>query len=386
MHTITENLEAALHLEAIADVMLRSGSLIADDLTIHERGGDFWCSIDAEPGIAGRPLLAYPPECKVPMDSIQWADDSHLLRPLDGLCQLSDSQRCILDHWLALVNDADKLNKIRQRKPLFALKQQELRGHLAAAGYSYLNHPPPTEAAALHRVLISWHSGSGGKTSNGEKQPRQHHLIPLQHFFNHHPDGGNQGQTSPEGWCLVTTGRNSSDQQTYENYGDLDALQLLMGFGYVEADTPVVHSVPAELDGGAIGSVRLIGRTPRYLRGLKMPDVPRLWRKDDGQFVIQSLSIRAESRHRVRECLSLVYRGIASLGEEEALRAADRLLDAVVQANLDYYQRLDAMLAQANNQSAHKGLDVPQEVKPIEQMLELVSRVQQNKITHWWGR
>jgi hypothetical protein len=309
----------------IADVMLRSGSLIADDLTIHERGGDFWCSIEVEPGIAGRPLLAYPPECQVPMDSIQWADDPHLLRPLDGLSQLSDSQRCILDHWLALVNDADKLNKIRQRKPLFALKQQELRGHLAAAGYSDLNQPPPTEAAALHKVLITWHSGSGGKTSNGEKQQRQHHLIPLQHFFNHHPDGGNQGQTSPEGWCLVTTGRNSSDQQTYENYGDLDALQLLMGFGYVEKDTPVVHSVPAELDGGAIGSVRLIGRTPRYLRGLKMPDVPRLWRKDDGQFVIQSLSIRAENRHRVRECLSLVYRGIAKFGQEEALRSAEKV-------------------------------------------------------------
>ena len=167
MHTITENSDAARHLQAIADVMLASGSLIADDLTIHERGGDFWCSIEAEPGLAGRPLLIYPPVCTVPMNPIQWADDPHLLRQSDGLSQLSDSQRCILDHWLALVNDADKLNKIRQRKPLFALKSPELRGHLAAAGYPDLNQPPPTEAASIHKVLISWHSGSGGKTANG---------------------------------------------------------------------------------------------------------------------------------------------------------------------------------------------------------------------------
>jgi hypothetical protein len=386
MHTITENLDAALHLQAIADVMLRSGSLIANDLTIHERGGDFWCSIIAEPGIAGRPLLAYPPECKVPMDSIQWADDPHLLRPIDGLSQLSDSQRCILDHWLILVNEAGKLDKIRQRHPLFALKHKELRGHLAAAGYPDLNQPPPTEAAALHKVLIGCHSCSGIKISNGEKQERQQHLIPLHHFFNHHPDGGTQGQTSPEGWRLVTTGRNSSDDQTFENYGDLDALQLLMAFGYVEGFTPVVHSVPAELDGGAIGSVRLIGRTPRYLRGLKMPDAPRLWRKDDGQFTIQSLSIRSKNRHRVRECLSLVYQGIAKLGKEEALRAADRLLDDVVQANLVYYQRLDALLAQVIAHLAHNDFNTAQEVGAIEQMLEFVSRDQQNRITHWWGR
>ena len=220
----------------------------------------------------------------------------------------------------------------------------------------------------------------------GEKQQRQQHLIPLHHFFNHHPDGGTQGQTTPEGWCLVTTGRNSSNEQTYENYGDLDALQLLMGFGYVEEDTPVVNSVPVELDGGAIGSVRLIGRTPRYLRGLKMPDVPRLWREDNGQFVIQSLSIRAENRHQVRECLSLVYRGIAKLGQEQALRAAEQLLDVIVQANLDYYQRLDALLTQVNAQSAHNDIDLSQGLKPIEQMLELVSLVQQDKITRWWGQ
>jgi hypothetical protein len=81
-----------------------------------------------------------------------------------------------------------------------------------------------------------------------------------------------------------------------------------------------------------------------------------------------------------------VYRGIADLGEEDALRAADRLLDAVVQANLDYYQGLVALLTPVNVQSAYNVLDVPQEVKPIEQILELVSRDQQKKITHWWGR
>ena len=115
---------------------------------------------------------------------------------------------------------------------------------------------PATDPTAVRATVVRWHSGDISGDSTVEKL----HLLPLKHLVNHHPDGGQSVQPGMPRRTTVTTGLNSSATETFEDYGELDALQLLMHHGYVDHDAQVVHSLPIRVTHPVVGSLQVAGR------------------------------------------------------------------------------------------------------------------------------
>ena len=209
-------------------------------------------------------------------------------------------------------------------------------------------------------------------------------MIPLKHLVNHHPDGAPQGDPQRPGRVTVVTGRNTGPRQTYENYGDLDALQLLMLFGYVDDAARSVHSVPVDLPGAAGGPIRVTARAPRNPRAQVVPDVPVLSQADEG-LSLRHVTIRPGNRGRVRDYLAMAVRARTGLPEQAALRATEALLDDVALANVGYYDTLDVLVAKAYPDSGDRRIDEVTRTAPVAQMLRSVASLQRERIAAWWG-
>ena len=402
MRCDTEDDRAAKLLYGMAETLREAGGFVAEEFTVHERGGDFWCSVAGPTPQPGRVLVDYPAALTVPLGRVEWADDPTTLAPVAGIGGLADPQRRLLDAWLDLVNGAEKLITISQRVPRFAVADPVLRDHLAGAGYPDMAEPR-SDTPALHRTLIAWHS-MGTRTESPDEPGWR--LIPLKQLVNHHPDGTPQHLPNPGGRVTVLTGPNSTSTQTYENYGDLDALQLVMLFGYVDDTTRLVHSVPVEIPEAPGGPIRVWARAPRNPRAQVVPDVPVL-REEDGRLLMRHLTVRKGNRGRVRDYLAMAIRSRAGVSAEAAARAAEEILDDVVAANIAYYAELDRILDRVATRDAGDpgdrirprrsrqsdavasrspgDADPVSGTAPVGQMLRDVSRIQRQRLASWWG-
>lgn len=392
----------AADLTAIADAVRAAGGFVAEDFTVHESGGDFWCSIGEQIGVAGRLLVDYPNDFTVPMHTLTWTDDPDTLEPTDGLDDLSDVQRTLVTHWLGLVNRGQKLRLVRERVPQFALVDPTLRDLLAEAGYPRMAEAGQAEdrLVEVRSTLIGWHSAGGG----GAEEP-QWNLIPLKHLVNHDPAGAAQSGPKFRGRTIVQTSATSSREQTFENYGDLDALQLLMSFGYVPQTAPLVHSVPVRIEDADLGAVQVVARAPRNPRGIKARDVPALRRNDDdGALMLRHLSLREGNRGRIRDFLAMPVQSETGADPAKARQVSDRLLDALGQANLGHYRKILARLDEVDGETqvpegqeiddvsaGERGrpkpdgeLDPQQRVGPVHAMLRAAVEQQIAALGRWW--
>jgi hypothetical protein len=392
MDVETSDSTVAEHLTAIASVVRASGGFIARDFTVHEHRGDYWCSIKDQPAVAGRLLVDYPAELTIPLSHIDWADNATELVPVGGLARLSLNQRELLERWLALMNSGNRMTKVGQRLPRHAIADPEVRVMLADAGYPGFDIDElSSPVRAIRQDVVSWHSvrehgpkDQDGRGSHGLR------LIPLKQLLNHHPRGAPQLGLRRRDGVAVTTGSNSSAKQTYENYGDLDALQLLMSFGYVDDTAELVHSVPVSVDGGPLGRVSVVARAPRKPRAVRARDIPVLSRSG-GETTIRDLAIRPGSRSRARALVTLAMRSSGELNESAAARVADDFLDSIVAANLDYYDRLITLLGSAHTDSIRHPVGVQPRIDRISRattapgMLLAVAELQKWRLTSWWA-
>ena len=54
MRVVSDDPDVVRLLQGIAKELTAVGGFVADDFTVHERAGDFWCSITDQPGVADR--------------------------------------------------------------------------------------------------------------------------------------------------------------------------------------------------------------------------------------------------------------------------------------------------------------------------------------------
>lgn len=387
----SDNPHVAHGVRELARIIEANDGLVADDFIVREDSGFFDCAIAAQAGVPDRILVSYSTELTVPMGQIEWSDDADLLDPVGGLTELNTVQRSLLDQWLAIINSTDKIAGIRKSLPRFSVAHWGLRHHLADAGFPHLRTIDSANEAK--EIMISWHCGGigpsatntvAGKTNQPDvgterTDPRRNSrrfLIPLKHFLNHDPEGATQ--IPVPGRTAVATSASSSRAGTYENYGDLDALQLLVGFGYVDSRAPLVHSVPTEVDTDAWGKVVLEWRGTR--NGDPVRDIPRVERTEEG-LRIHHLTARPTNRARIVTLLSMVGQSGFGMTPNLSTNAAESLLDAIASANVRYYERLDQLVLEA--QRAAHGLDA--QPPGILADLAVVSLLQRERLTQMWG-
>lgn len=381
MRVETDRPEIATALARTAATLRAADGFVADDFTVRESGGHISCAISKRIGEAGRLLVSYPRELTVPMHVLEWVDRPDALELADPAAarrSLSRGQWRLLVDWLTLINAVDRMAHVRAAMPRFAVADPALRHHLADAGYPAMRDAPSN--AGVRETTIAWHSTGGGKGPDGSPQWR---LIPLKHLVNHHPTGADQNPDP--GRTAVATSATSDATETFENYGDLDALQLLMGFGYVDAAARHVHSVPVEVESAALGRVVVRWRAPRNPRAEVALDVPAISRLESEATVdevardveaaaslapgegsrptpsrrpglparigyaghgieLRHLTFRPDNRARVAAYLAMACQSIAGMTADEARREAEATLDAILAANQAYYCRLDGLV------------------------------------------
>lgn len=367
MRVEAERADVAAALTRMATSIRAEDGFVADDFVVRERGGQLSCAIDAHPGEPGRLLVSYPPRLLAPMHLIDWADRPDRMELADPAAisqALTTPQRQLLDDWLILINAVDRTAHVRAAMPSYAISDGPLRHHLADAGYPAMRDTPTD--ADVRETVVTWHSMGAGPGPDGGQRWR---LIPLKHLVNHHPTGA--GQNPDPGRTAVATSTTSDANETFENYGDLDALQLLMTFGYVDDSAPMVHSVPVAVESPALGQVVVRWRAPRNPRAEVARDVPVLAPvADDGGIELRHLTIRPDNRAPVAAYLAMACQSIAGMMPGPAAREAESILDAVVDANLAYYGRLDALLTAS-----------PEPFIPLAE----VSLLQQQRLRAMWG-
>ncbi len=146
----------------------------------------------------------------------------------------------------------------------------------------------------------------------------------------------------------MVTSATSDSVETFENYGDLDALTLAMSFGFASMNALLVHSVPLSVESPGFGRVQVRWRPPRYAdsdQPAVAAVVPQLRPTDDG-FELHHLTIRPGNRSAVARLLGMAAQSRGGMTAEAATRAAEDLLDAVCEQNLRYYRRLDELVAE----------------------------------------
>ncbi|TXH43230.1 MAG: hypothetical protein E6Q90_07445 [Actinobacteria bacterium] len=370
MRVESDQADVAAALQRMAATIRAEGGFVADDFTVRVRDRQLSCAIADQPGEAGRLLVSYPTSLQVPMSVLAWADNPNAMELADPSApaprgRLGRPQRSLLEDWLEIINAVDRVAHVRASVPEHAIADPAVRHHLADAGYPALREPNTDEA--VRQTVIAWHSSGAGTAPDGSQRWR---LIPLKHLVNHHPDGADQ--VPVPGRTAVATSATSDAVETFENYGDLDALQLLTFFGYVDRSAPLVHSVPVEVESPAVGRVVVRWRAPRNPRAAEARDVPEIAPLDGevGGLAIRHLTIRPDNRARVAAYLSMACQSIGGLEAPRARREGEGILDSILAANEAYYQGLDRLLAASAD--------------PFLPLVE-VSLLQQQRLREMWG-
>lgn len=400
MRVVTERSEVGSALREMAEELSSRGGSIAPDFTVHERDGHLSVAVGSrEPK---RIVVSYPSALRPPMGGLKWRAEPERLCVADGMAQLASPHRVIVQAWLTLINSIGRPKHVRESVPRYAVASWSLRHHLAQGGYPDLRQPPCL--ASVQQTVIAWHSAGAinpprspgdvlakghpsgepdvGGVDGARPDLRDWFLIPLKCFVNHHPDGANQNPIP--GKIAVSTATPTDTAEIFEDYGDLDAMQLLMNFGYLDSAAPLVHSVPVEVESAHLGRVVVRWRAPRNPRGgAAARDAPTLRPTEEG-LELRHLTARPENRARVAAFLAMAGQARAGLSPSDARVEAEALIDTIAQANLTYYRSLDELVVEAIANPAPPIVEGfgTSEILPT---IAAMSMLQQQRLKTFWG-
>jgi len=345
-----------------AQIIRNNGGFVAEDFTVHYFDGHFFSSIKDQIGTPDRVLVHYPMHLAVPLSEIEWSDDPQSMGSYTAPTTLDANQLRLLDLWVTMVDHAEKLNMIQTIVPDFAIGNSELRAALLNLGFPKFDEVPHPQDAK--KTLISWHSFGSGRGDQSKKR-----LIPLKMFVNHHHSGARQ--SLPDPGIHVLTSKTSNSEQTYENYGDLDAMQLLTGFGFVDHEAPVVHSTPLEVE-SSIGVIAVNARSWRYPPQESGRQALTWIQSDDGSVSLRHLAIRPDNRHSTVTYLAMGIQSMVGSTADVAQKEAERLINEILQINHNKYSQVIRVLPleESGKQSAT--------------MVREACEIQVRKLVQWW--
>lgn len=375
MRVATDNSAIANSLQEMARLVVAGGGVVADDFTVHERDGFMWASISEELGVADRELVRYPQSVTVPFDDIVWESDFDSLVPTQPPTHLTEIQQGLLGSWLSIINSGRKLAALRRMLPSYSLTDEATRKHLAEG--RHLETHSPDGPDQLHNAMCMMHAQAGmhpqpDGTVTQTRSRRSANLIPLKAFVNHDPSGSKQHRRRYGTDVVVLTSATSNETQTFEDYGDLDAMQTAINMGFVCRDARVVHMTPTHIEDPLVGIVRVNRAAPRkHRKGAQ--DVPVVQATEDG-LALSVLTARPGNYHRVLALLSMVYQS-KGLSTTRATEAAEALMVGVAEDTRNYLLELASLTRAAQH------LD---DSDLVLANLNLAATIQAQAIERWW--
>lgn len=329
MRIETDNRDAATALRRTAELIEKHGGTVSPDFIVRESAGVFHCAVRGSAGQPGRQLVTYDRSLRPPMDHIKWRDVGGSLPDTADLDGLSGVHRALAEEWLALMDCTDKVTQVRSGLPWLAVTDQAIREHVASAGFSEMAALPPP--AGARRALVAIHCGS--HPAGGLR------LVPLKCLVNHDIDGADQ--SAVPGVVSVVTSATSDEQGTYEYYGDLDAMQLAIWHGYLDAGASFVHALPCTIE--ARGTrVTVTANNGGY----RDPQPPSFSPTDHG-LAVSRLTFRRHNWGRLQVFMSLALAGRFGLSESSSHLAANAVLTDIWATTCMFYERLAVLVEQS---------------------------------------
>lgn len=421
MHVVSDDPEVRRLVNLIAETVTANGGLIHPDLIVNHDGASLWISLPRaanphaddcldKPQPDAPALLVIPNELHIPVTNLDWVPSDDHLAYRGSTEHLTEPQRTILDAMVALFNAIDKvrvigqgyarhaldddaddgdpelLALIREARPGFGRASGATGDGLAAGSTVRPSDPGPTEAATparrpppdlpgdspAHTVVRSRLRSEMGE---GDEGPIGF-FMPMIDMLNHHPYGSRYERTDDGAW-LIRVHHPTPGDQVFVRYNKADALGVALSLGYFEPDARFVASVACEFELAPIGHVQVRGVSASRRR---LP-APRVERTDDG-LTLSGVVLEHGPRDALAMLLAMPLRSLlpdASAAEVESL--TDRLLAAIVAANVDFYTRLAALCAP--DWDAATDTDALYPSGPLRPMMGLVARRQLDLLAEW---
>lgn len=384
-------------IEESASALCEGGALISPHLVVREHRGFFWAEADRTDVDDGQTLVDYSNDQRPRLDTIQWSLDGDEIVAGEGIELLDMRARRLVEAWLVMIQRTGKITQAKEQVPALAVSNWRLREHLAAGGFPGLLETP-TEHDVISTV-IAWHATGAGPRDSLPRQDiadpsidggrplrlpgrRRWFLIPIKCFVNHHSKGARQQVA--RGRVTVVARRPTATDEIFENYGDLDSLQLLMNFGFVDNSAGVVHSVPVSVESRVVGRVSVLTRPPRKPGvSREVLDTPLIRPVEDG-LQVRHLALRPGNLAKSIQLLAMAIQAHRRVTADAAANEAQAVIDAILEANLDYYSELNRLAARNMNTPTNTATGDFGSSKVLPLILS-VSRLQERRLLGGWG-
>jgi len=303
-------------LTEIVEVLVAGGATFHRGLRIVEADGAMSLHIDdpvTGPDADGdrrRSMLArIPVELLVPIEAIRWAPDPDRLIVESVGPGLSATRRRLLDAHVALYNITGKPAWARRHLPRVALASDDplwtavglLRPGVLAAD---ADRPTGDDRSMAEAFIATRTLGAARSDVTGDDgAPPGPVLMPIIDLMNHHRRGA--GYSVADGMLRVLVRRPAGGSECFATYGGgKDALDLAIGYGYLEPDPGVARCAPCAVEVAAapeVGTVRVRGLRVRPKHRFDPPTVDAA---DDG-LTLSHLSFAPDHIDRLVALLAL---------------------------------------------------------------------------------
>lgn len=336
MKILTQDAIVMQILERIAKTLTDSGAQINDALCIHQSGQNFWAT--CTPLALGQNLFSIPSELLIPVTQLQWQVQLGKLYYSGDTTSLSPVQHGLLDDMILLYNQVDKVSQAIQTLPSLQLKYDPILYDWVPTIHTtfMLDRNYPAEQFIDTRLIELEPENKNGTLERC--------LMPLVDLLDNHPYAPKFDLT--EGCLRIAVAFPvEASNKCFVRYSKADCLSIAIWHGYFDPYTQHIASLDCTLEHTELGSIRIFGTNASR----RKISAPRLL-PGEPVLTLQDLVLEKEQLPSLRTLLGLAVRSKRrDLGQLDAEKLADELIQMLIDANIRKYTELQELCTQESH-------------------------------------
>jgi len=352
-------------LEDFEKLVVAAGGDIHPALRVHHERGSFSFHSDLDPGTEEK-LISLPESALLPLKWIKIGLKGDDL-VVQGTAPEFNSDKCpLLEGLMTILNLTQKIKTHRERFPWIVFGKDQALVKTLLDGRPDLTFSREIEDNLTAGLNEDWVIQSFLMTRTLEPERGSKFLMPFVDFGNHHfrahPFGKSEEKKGDPSVVVQNSKPNPTSTECFIRYGNFDAMDLYLSFGYPDSSAPFVRSIPVTLDFGNFGSIKINtiptdevqGPLPPGLQNLRFY-FPKIIDYGPGFLNLSHMYIPGPNAPRalVRVLEALIKTLSPSIDVASLKRLVGESERKILEKNKAYYQALKAaMLAHSSYSGA----------------------------------
>lgn len=404
MRIESDNPAIEKNLRLLEKTIMDNDGWVDPDLVIKSENGSI--SIEKHGPVCKKPLIALPTEMLLQTDKMGLSvkGDTISMNPEKGA--LTDLQLRLSEAMIEIYNLTKKIPIHKATHPWFMFMAAPQYMEMLYKGrtpnqrqkkiFEFMRKGEKDSAEADEFACETYiHTRTLGYKEHDEESNSDTmttNIMPIVDFLNHDYRGagfsfdkgifkGQDGNSKKDYLTVADRRPVLTSNECYALYSQMDTMDAFMSYGFPDASTPIVRSVPLEIELGTVGKIVCNalnshwkkGKLHKNVAGLR-PFIPITMKKEEGLLELTHILVPCGglSPHALRRVLRLMITNVV-------LRAmkSDEIWDQVLQAeekilstNIDFYKNLLADLEndKTNNDSSTEAGKCKALIKDIAQL------------------